>query len=79
MSEVCIGDYKAQGINISGHCVVSINAICLFIYELLNSKILKGRTELYFILLLKRNDHSTRCFDFGLRRIHLNGCKFELK
>ena len=66
-------------IYISGHYAVSINAmpfhICTF-----NSKKLRGRIESYFILVLflKLNDHQTRCFDYGLRRIHPTDCKFEL-
>ena len=47
-----------KGTNISGHYVVSINAmICLIIYVPLNSKKMKGRTESYFKLFLKLNDH----------------------
>ena len=42
------------------------------------SKKLKGRTESYFILFLKLNDHQTRCLNLELRRNHPNGCKFEL-
>ena len=38
-----------KGIHISGHYVVSINAMPFHIHTL-NSKILKGRTESYFIL-----------------------------
>ena len=68
-----------KGINISGHYVVSINAICIFIYICtLYLKKLKGRTESCFILSLKLNDHPTRCFSFGLRRTHPNGSKFDL-
>ena len=66
-----------KGINIFGHYVVSINAICLFIYVLCNKKIERW-DRIVFILFLKLNDHPTRCFNFGLRRIHPNGCKFEL-
>ena len=44
----------------------------------LGSKKNEGRTESYFILFLNHNDHQTRCFNFGLRRIHPNGCKFDL-
>ena len=36
---------------------------------------MKIRTESYFILFQKLNDHSTRCLNFGLRRIHPNDCK----
>ena len=66
-----------KGINISGHDVVSISAM-LFHICTLNSKKLKGRTESYFIMFKKLNDHPTRCFNCELRRIHHNGCKFEL-
>ena len=45
-----------KGINISGHYVVSINSIIFHVYTL-NSKKMKGRTESYFILFLKLNDH----------------------
>ena len=52
-----------KGINISRHCIVSINAICLFyICTYMYYKKLKGRTESYFSLFLKLNDHPTRCF-----------------
>ena len=46
-----------KGIHISGHYVISINVICLFIYLVcsLCSKILKGQTQSYFILFLKSN------------------------
>ena len=70
-----------KGINISGHYVVSISAVCLFIQLYmctLHSKKLKDRTESNFILFLKLNDHPTRCSNFGFRRIHPNGCKFDL-
>ena len=66
------------GINISGHNAVSTNALA-FLISTLNSKKLKGRTELYFILVSKLNNNQKRCFNFGLRRDYLNGCKFELK
>ena len=65
-----------KGINIVGHYVVSINVMPFNICTL-NSKKLKGRTESYFILFLKLNDHQTLYFDFGLRRIDPNDCKFE--
>ena len=66
-----------KGIHISGHYVVSINAMPFRLCTL-NSKKLKGRTEPWLILFLKLNDHPIRCFNFGLGRIHLNGCKIEL-
>ena len=66
-----------KGIHISGHYVVSINAMPFHICTLIFSK-MKGRTESYFILASKLNDHPTWCFNFGLRRIYPNGCKFKL-
>ena len=63
--------------NISGHYIVWINVMPFRICTL-DSKKMKGRTESYFILFSKLNDHPTRCFDFGLRGIHRNGCEFEL-
>ena len=66
-----------MGINISGHYVASINAMPFHACTL-KSKKLKDRTESYFMLFLKLNDHQTRCLNLGLRRIHPNGCKFEL-
>ena len=69
-----------KGIKISVHYVVSINALCLFIYlNVLCILKLKGRTGSYFILFLNPNDPPTRCFNFGLlRRVHPNGGNFEL-
>ena len=52
------------GINICGLYVVSINAMPFHI-STLNSKNLKGRTESYFILSLKLNDHQARCLVSG--------------
>ena len=67
-----------NGIHIfSGHYVVSINVTPFHVCTL-NSKKLKGRTESYFTLFLKINNHQIRCFIFGLCRIHLTGYKFEL-
>ena len=66
-----------KSINIFGHYVVSINATSFHICTL-NSKQMKGRTGSCFILFLKFNDHPTRCFNFGLCRIHPNGYKFAL-
>ena len=68
-----------KGINFSGHYVVSTNATGMSFHVCTSSfKKTKGRTESCFTLLLKLNDHPTRCFDFGLRRIRPNDCKFEL-
>ena len=66
-----------KGINISGQCIVSINAMPIYKCAF-NSKKMKGPTESYFFIYFKLNDHTTRCFNFGLRRIHSNACKFEL-
>ena len=67
-----------MGIHISGHYVVSTkNAMTFHICTLISEK-LKGRTKSCFILFLKHNDHQTGYFNFGLRQIHPNGCKFEL-
>ena len=65
-----------KGINISGHYVVSINAT-RYAFSYMHFEFLKnkGRTERYFILFLTLNDHQTRCFNFGLRRLYRNGCK----
>ena len=52
-----------KGINIFGQYVVSIKAICHFIYVF--KKKMKCRTESCFILFLKLNGHPTRCFNFG--------------
>ena len=65
------------GIHIFGHYRLSINTIPFHICSL-NSKKRKGRAESYFTLFLKLDDHETRYFNFGLRRIHPNGWKFEL-
>ena len=64
-----------KGIHISGHYVVSIKAAFSYMYS--EFKNLKGRTEMYFIMFIKFNDFPTRCLNFGLRRIHPNGSKFE--
>ena len=71
-----------KGINIFGHYIVSRNATRYMPFHIvctLSSKKLKGRTKSYFTLFLKLNDHPTRCFNFRLRRIQPNSCKFELK
>ena len=64
-----------KDMEISGHYVVSINAMPFYICTL-NYKKLKGWTEPYFIVFLKLNDHMTRWFNFGLRQIHPNSRKF---
>ena len=48
-----------EGINISGHYLVSIKAMPFHVCAL-NSKKLKGWTGSYFTLPLKLNDHQTR-------------------
>ena len=76
-----------KGINIYETYVAYHKLYAFFIYYLvlctLYSKKLKGRTEAYSYCLLNsttiRAHHPTRCFNFGLlRRIHPNGCKFDL-
>ena len=52
-----------KGIQISGHYVVSTKVLPFHVYTL-SSKKLKDRTESYFIMFLKLNDHPTRCFNF---------------
>ena len=60
-----------------GSTLYTLNCMPIsYIYFVL--KKMKFRTESYFILFLKINHHPTRCYNFGLRRIHPNGCKFEL-
>ena len=59
-----------KGINVSG------NYAAPHIYTLY-FKNMKGRTKLCFTFFLKLYDHPTRCFNFGLRRVHSNGCMFE--
>ena len=63
--------------NISGHYVVpDIDKCYAFSYINYNSKKMKGRTESFIKSFLKLNDHPTRRFNFGLRRVHPNGGKF---
>ena len=66
-----------KGINVSGNYAAPhiLNAF-VHIYTLYLKK-MKGRTKSYFTFFLKLNDHPTRCFNFGLSRIHPNGCMFE--
>ena len=66
-------EYTFPGTTLYTICMpFSYRALCT-----LYSEKLKGRTESYFILFLKLNDHPTRCFNFGLRRIHPNDYKFK--
>ena len=67
-----------KGINISGNYATPHILNALFIYVLRIKKKMKGRTKSYFTFFLKLNDHPIRCFNFGLSRIHPNGCMFEL-
>ena len=58
-----------KGINISGNCVVHRKLYVFFIYICtLYSKKMKSRTESYFTLFLKLNDHPTGYFNFGLQQ-----------
>ena len=69
-----------KGINISGNYAAPHNILpgtCFVHICTLYLKKLKGRTKSYFIFFLKLNDHPTRCFNFGLRRIHPSSCMFE--
>ena len=59
------------------HYVVSMHVMPFHICTL-NSKKLKERTESYFTLFSKLNDHPARWFSLGLRGIHPKGCKLEL-
>ena len=67
-----------KGINISGnYAAPRIHYMpCSDLY--LAFKKIKGRTKSYFTFFLKLNDHPTRCFNFGLSRIHPIRCMFEL-
>ena len=67
-----------NGINVSGNYAAphTLNALFMYLCTLYLKK-LKGRTKSYFTFFLKLNDHPTRCFNFGLSRIHPNGCMFE--
>ena len=68
-----------KGINISENYATPHILHALFIYICtLYLKKLKGRTKSYSTFFLKLNDHPIRCFNFGLTRIHPNGCMFEL-
>ena len=68
-----------MGISISGHCVVSINAMSIHICTLIFFRWTVGLNRtLYLVLFLKLNDNQTQCFNFGLRRIPPNSCKSEL-
>ena len=64
-----------KGLNISENYAAPHILHALFIYICK----LKGRIKSYFTLFLKLNDHHpTRCFNFGLGRLHPNGFMFEL-
>ena len=64
--------------NISGNYAALHILNALFIYVLRIYKKIKDRTKSYFTFFLKLNDHQTRCFNFGLSRIHPNDCMLEL-
>ena len=66
-----------KGIEISRHHVVLISAMHFRIC-ILNSKKMKIEQNRTLYSFLKLNDHQTRYFNFGLRRIHPSGCKSEL-
>ena len=64
-----------KGIRNSRNYVVHPRLYAFFIYVLC---ILKNRNfgQIVFYIALELNDYPTRCLNFGLRRIHPNGCKF---
>ena len=68
---------RRTGINISGHYVVSTNAMPFHIYTL-NSKKNERSDRIVFHIVLKTKRLSDTGFTFGSRRIHPNGCKFKL-
>ena len=66
-----------EGIKISGHYAVSINAICLFICVLCIVKNERSDRIVFHIVFETQRPPDT-LFNFGLRRTHHSGCKFEL-
>ena len=66
-----------KGINVSGNYAAPHILNVLFIYVLFIYFFMKGRTKSYVTFFLILNDHPTRCFNFGLSRIHAIGCMFE--
>ena len=66
-----------KGINVSGNYAATHNTKCLVRVCTLHFKKMNGRTKSYFTFFLKLNDHPARCFNFGLSRIHPNGCMSE--
>ena len=68
-----------KGINVFGNYAAPhiLNDLFIYLVCTLYFKKLKGRTKSYFTFFLKLNDHPTRCFNFGLSRIHPNDCMFE--
>ena len=67
-----------KGINISGNYAAPHVLQALFIYVLCIFFKSKLGQKSFFTFFLKLNDYPTRCFNFGLSRIHPNGCAFEL-
>ena len=67
-----------KGIHVSGNYAAPhiLNTLFIFICTLYFLK-MKGRTKSYFTFFLKLNDHPTRCFNFGLSRIHPNSFTFK--
>ena len=66
-----------KGIYVSGNYAAPHILNSLFIYVLCILNKMEGRTKSYFTFFLKLNDHPTRCFSFGMSRIHPNDCMFE--
>ena len=67
-----------KGINVSGN-YAALDIYIKYLVHIITLYLekLEGRTKSYFTFFLKLNDHPARCFNFGLSRIHPNGCMFE--
>ena len=66
-------------INISGNYAVPHILNALFTYVLYIVKKIERSDKIVFYILFKNQRPSDTCFNFGLSRIHPNGCMFELK
>ena len=68
-----------KGTNVFGNYIVHHILYAFFIYYgVCVVKKVEGLDRIVFYIVFKLNDHPTRSFCFGLRRIHPNGGKFEL-
>ena len=68
-----------KGINISGNYAAPHKLYHMpFSYMYFVLFLVERSDKVVFYILLKLDDHPTRCFNFGLGRIHPNGCMFEL-